>query len=91
MWYHRSFPFTVVATQLLHIALTSYGPCDRGVNAPCFTKTRTITMSPSENFTSEVGLNCVSFVKSDCCCFRAAFIVRLARSTMAELCGQYGM
>ncbi len=25
MWYHRSFPFTVVATQLLHIALTSYG------------------------------------------------------------------
>ncbi len=72
MWYHRSFPFTVVATQLLHIALTSYGPCHRGVNAPCFTKTRTITMSPSENFTSEVGLNCVSFVKSDCCCFRAA-------------------
>ncbi len=62
MWYHRSFPFTVVATQLLHIALTSYGPCHRGVNAPCFTKTRTITMSPSENFTSEVGLNCVSFV-----------------------------
>ncbi len=72
MWYHRSFLFTVVATQLLHIALTSYGPCHRGVNAPCFTKTRTITMSPSENFTSEVGLDCVSFVKSDCCCFRAA-------------------
>ncbi len=91
MWYHRSFPFTVVATQLLHIALTSYGPCHRGVNAPCFTKTRTITMSPSENFTSEVGLNCVSFVKSDCCCFRAAFIVWLARSTMPELCGRYGM
>ncbi len=62
MWYHRSFPFTVVATQLLHIALTSYGPCHRGVNAPCFTKTRTITMSPSENFTSEVGLNCVSLL-----------------------------
>ncbi len=47
----------------------------------------TITMSPSENFTSEVGLNCVSFVKYDCCCFRAAFIVWLARSTMPELCG----
>lgn len=30
-------------------------------------------MSPSENIVSEVGLNCASFVRSDCCCFSPAW------------------
>lgn len=67
MWYHLSFSLMVAATQLLHMAFTSYGPCHRGVNALCFTKTRIITMSPSVNLFSAVGLNWASLFKSDCC------------------------
>uniref|UniRef100_A0A0E9WQE0 Uncharacterized protein n=1 Tax=Anguilla anguilla TaxID=7936 RepID=A0A0E9WQE0_ANGAN len=72
MWYHLSFPRMATAMQLWQTAFTSYGPCHRGAKASCFTKTRTITMSPSVNLISEVGLNCASLRRSACCCFSAA-------------------
>jgi len=38
MWYHRSFPLTIVATQLLQYSFNFIWPGHRGVKAPCFIK-----------------------------------------------------